>query len=180
MKYRTRTSYTDKQKSEMWDRWHRGESLSSIGRRFDRASSSIFPHLALTGGIRPPARARSRLALSLEEREEISRDPLSIAPARLCSIQAIELYLNALLLHSEVPQKEIRGHLHDLAGLSDKAAIYGLKLKKLTDRHLKEMTLRREYLIARYGPELASIHTERNRVTATLQEVAKKVTRHVE
>ena len=73
MKYRTRTFYTDKQKSEMWDRWQRGESLSSIGRRFNRASSSIFPHLALTGGIRPPARTRSRLALSLEEREEISR-----------------------------------------------------------------------------------------------------------
>lgn len=73
MKYRTRTFYTDKQKSEMWDRWQRGESLSSIGRRFNRASSSIFPHLALTGGIRPPVRTRSSLALSLEEREEISR-----------------------------------------------------------------------------------------------------------
>ena len=24
MKYRTRTFYTDKQKSEMWNRWHRG------------------------------------------------------------------------------------------------------------------------------------------------------------
>lgn len=73
MKYRTRTFYTDQQKSEMWDRWQRGEALSAIGRRFDRASSSIFPHLALTGGIRPPVRKRSRLALSLEEREEISR-----------------------------------------------------------------------------------------------------------
>ena len=52
MKYRQRTFYTDKQKSEMWDRWQRGESLGSIGRGFDRASSSIFPHLALTGGIR--------------------------------------------------------------------------------------------------------------------------------
>ncbi|MEM7241511.1 MAG: helix-turn-helix domain-containing protein [Pseudomonadota bacterium] len=73
MKYRTRTFYTDKKKSEIWDRWQCGESLSSIGRRFDRALSSIFPHLALTGGIRPPARTRSRLALSLAEREEISR-----------------------------------------------------------------------------------------------------------
>ena len=73
MKYRQRTFYTDKQKSEMWERWQRGESLSSIGRRFDRASSSIFPHLALTGGIRPPARTRSRFALTLIEREEISR-----------------------------------------------------------------------------------------------------------
>ena len=73
MKYRTRTFYTDKQKSEMWDRWQRGESMSSIGRHFNRASSSIFPHLAQFGGIRPPDRRRSRFALSLMEREEISR-----------------------------------------------------------------------------------------------------------
>jgi len=73
MKYRTRTFYTDKQKSEMWDRWQRGESMSSIGRHFNRASSSIFPHLAQFGGIRPPQRRRSRWALSLTEREEISR-----------------------------------------------------------------------------------------------------------
>lgn len=32
MKNRQRTFYTDKQKSEMWDRWQRGELLSSIGR----------------------------------------------------------------------------------------------------------------------------------------------------
>ena len=73
MKYRTRTFYTDEQKSEMWDRWQRGESMSSIGRCFDRASSSVFPHLAATGGIRPPDRRRSRFARSLIEREEISR-----------------------------------------------------------------------------------------------------------
>lgn len=73
MKYRTRTFYTDTQKSEMWDRWERGESLSSIGRGFNRASSSIYPLLARTGGIRPPKRVRSRLALTLLEREEISR-----------------------------------------------------------------------------------------------------------
>jgi IS30 family transposase len=73
MKYRRRTFYTDKQKSEIWDRWQRGESMSSIGRGFDRASSSIYPLLARTGGIRPPERSRSRLALTLTEREEISR-----------------------------------------------------------------------------------------------------------
>lgn len=73
MKYRTRTFYTDKQKSEMWDRWQRRESMSSIGRHFNSASSSIFPHLAQFGGIRPPVRKRSRLALSLVDREEISR-----------------------------------------------------------------------------------------------------------
>jgi IS30 family transposase len=72
MGYRQRIYFTEKQKAEIWDRWQRGESMSSIGRRFDRNSSSIFPLLARTGGIRPAARSRSRLALTLCEREEIS------------------------------------------------------------------------------------------------------------
>ncbi len=73
MMYRTRIRYTPEQKAEMWDRWERGESMTSIGRVFDRPSSSIFGQLSPTGGIRPPPRSRSRLALSLSEREEISR-----------------------------------------------------------------------------------------------------------
>ena len=73
MKYRRRIFFTDLQKAEIWDRWQRGESMSSIGRRFERNSSSIYPLLARTGGIRPPDRTRSCLALTLGEREEISR-----------------------------------------------------------------------------------------------------------
>ena len=57
----------------MWDRWPRGESLNSIGPAFDRPSSSIFSQLAPSGGIRPPIRQRSELALMLAQREEISR-----------------------------------------------------------------------------------------------------------
>lgn len=73
MVYRRRIYFTEKQKADIWDRWQRGESMSSIGRRFDRNSSSIYPLLARTGGIRPPERRRSRFALTLAEREEISR-----------------------------------------------------------------------------------------------------------
>ena len=73
MGYRWRIHFTEKQKAEIWDRWQRGESMSSIGRLFDRNSSSIYPLLARTGGIRPPERRRSRLGLTLAEREEISR-----------------------------------------------------------------------------------------------------------
>jgi IS30 family transposase len=73
MGYRGRIYFTEKQKAEIWDRWQRGESMSSIGRRFDRNSSSIYPLLARTGGIRPSERRRSRLALTVAEREEISR-----------------------------------------------------------------------------------------------------------
>ena len=73
MVYRTRIYYSDEQKAEIWDRWQRGESLRSIGRLFERGSGSIFTLLAPSGGIRPPVRQRSKLALTLLEREEISR-----------------------------------------------------------------------------------------------------------
>ena len=73
MAYRQRIYFTEAQKSEIWDRWRRGESMSSIGRVFDRESSSIYPLLLRNGGIRPAERRRSRLALSLVDREEISR-----------------------------------------------------------------------------------------------------------
>jgi len=73
MNYRTRIKYTSQQKAEMWACWQRGESLNAIGRAFDRPSSSIYGQLAPSGGIRPPTRRRSRLSLTLSEREEISR-----------------------------------------------------------------------------------------------------------
>ena len=73
MTYRRRIYFTAEQRSEIWDRWQRGESMSFIGRGFERDSSSIYPLLLRTGGIRPPERRRSRLSLTLVEREEISR-----------------------------------------------------------------------------------------------------------
>jgi len=73
MKQRPRIYYSEAQKALMWDRWRRGESLHAIAQLFDRGHSSIQRILSETGGFRPPARLRSRLALSLTEREEISR-----------------------------------------------------------------------------------------------------------
>jgi IS30 family transposase len=73
MKYPTRIYYTETDKSLMWDRWQKGESLNSIARHFGRSHSSIQGILARTGGIRPPQRQRSCHALTLSEREEISR-----------------------------------------------------------------------------------------------------------
>ena len=46
---------------------------SLASRRFDRESSSVFSVISPTGGIRPPDRCRAKQALSLSEREEISR-----------------------------------------------------------------------------------------------------------
>jgi len=73
MKQRPRIYYTETDKALMWDRWQKGESLNSIARLFDRHHSAIQGILSRTGGIRPPERRRSRLALTLSEREELSR-----------------------------------------------------------------------------------------------------------
>src|ERR1700732_942263 len=73
MKQRPRIYYTESQKAVMWERWRKGESLQQIAQLFDRNHSSIQGILAETGGIRPAPRRRSRLALTLAEREEISR-----------------------------------------------------------------------------------------------------------
>lgn len=68
-----RVGFSAAQSAELWDRWRKGESLSAIGREFGKPSSSIFAHIRPTGGISPIPRRRSRLALTLAEREEISR-----------------------------------------------------------------------------------------------------------
>ena len=68
-----RRGLTAAQKTELWDRWQRGESLKAIGRAFGKPSSSIYVQLAPHGGIRPAPRRRSRLALRLSARETISR-----------------------------------------------------------------------------------------------------------
>jgi IS30 family transposase len=59
--------------TEIWDRWQRGETTKEIGRVLDRGSSRIHWQLAVYGGIRPRSRCRSPRALTLVEREEISR-----------------------------------------------------------------------------------------------------------
>lgn len=73
MDQRFRRGFTAAEKTELWDRWQRGESLKAIGRAFGKPSSSIYYQVAPHGGIRPSPRRRSRLALTLLEREEISR-----------------------------------------------------------------------------------------------------------
>ena len=73
MRQRPRIYYSKTDKALMWDRWQKGDSLHKIAGLFGRNHSSIGGILSRTGGIRPPQRKRSRLALTMSEREEISR-----------------------------------------------------------------------------------------------------------
>jgi IS30 family transposase len=74
MKQRRRQHYySASERALIWERWRQGETLHQIAGLFDRSHSSIQRMVARTGGIRPPERHRSKLALRWAEREEISR-----------------------------------------------------------------------------------------------------------
>lgn len=87
MTRRTRIVYTDAQKADMWNRWQNGESMHEIARSFDRYHSSIQRILTENGGFRPRQRKRSPLALTLAEREVISRGLAQQLPLRTIATQ---------------------------------------------------------------------------------------------
>ena len=106
------------------------------------------------------------------------KGPCRVAPCRLCAVHAIELYLNAFLLKLGHPPERIRDSRHDLAARAALANAGGLGLRRRTAIHLAAMTQGREYLVLRYDPGMAEL-PPLNRLWATLDEIARKVTRAV-
>ena len=70
---RKRTPLSATQRVEVWRRWKAGESLHAIGRAVGKDHVVVHLLLKRHGGIAPPVRRRSRMALTLAEREDISR-----------------------------------------------------------------------------------------------------------
>ncbi|MDX8437110.1 hypothetical protein RFN25_27155 [Mesorhizobium abyssinicae] len=102
--------------------------------------------------------------------------PLTRAPFRLSAIHAIELYLTALLLHRGHNPNQIRKMQHDLSARTEHTTAAGLRLRAKTAKHLQSLSQNREYLVTRYGPEMSATASQISRLTATLEEVAVKVT----
>jgi IS30 family transposase len=68
-----RPGLSAQQKEVLWSRWRQGQSLSEIGRALGKQPGSIHGVLASNGGVTPYLRARGCRALTLADREEISR-----------------------------------------------------------------------------------------------------------
>lgn len=146
MKQRTRIYYSEAQQAQMWDRWQKGESLHAIARLFDRGHSSVSRIISETGGIRPTPRKRSPLALTLSEREEISRGlashqsmrtiatQLGRAPSTICR----EIHRNGGLNHYRANRADQtawdRAHRPKPCKLSTHPALSRIVAKKLKKR----------------------------------------------
>jgi IS30 family transposase len=70
---RKRWRLSPAEKIDIWRRWKCGQSQHEIGRACGRPHPTIRKILLPCGGIAPAARRRSRLSLTLAEREDISR-----------------------------------------------------------------------------------------------------------
>jgi IS30 family transposase len=70
---RRRPGLSWSERNELWRRWRAGESCVDIAAALQRDPTRISRTVVAEGGMAPGPRRRSRLALTLTEREEISR-----------------------------------------------------------------------------------------------------------
>jgi IS30 family transposase len=71
---KARVWFSARERAELWERWRAGQCIADIARALERRNKSgVYRILAADGGITPRPRRRAARALSLDEREEISR-----------------------------------------------------------------------------------------------------------
>jgi IS30 family transposase len=87
---------------QLWALWKDGQTLEAMGAALGRRPDTIYNYVARRGGLVPRERRRGLRALSLSEREEISR---SLACG--CAIRAIARHLSRA---PSTISREIRRH----------------------------------------------------------------------
>src|SRR5262249_16133880 len=102
MKGGRRRLFTDLQCAELWRMYKSGESVLAIGRALGRGGSAVRRVLEATGGIAPTIRRRSPRALSLVEREEISRG--------IAAGQSVRAIAKGLTRAPSTVSQEVRRH----------------------------------------------------------------------
>ena len=148
---RSRLSAT--QKTDIWKRWKDGQTLYEIGRAHGRPHPTIRKLLLPRGGIAPTARRRSRLALTLAEREDISRGIASGS-----SIREIARGMNRA---ASTVSREVRRHgdrpayrAHDADGQAWISALRPKRCLLATNRKLRDTVASK--LILEWSPEQIS------------------------
>ncbi len=141
---------TEDQIAELWKRRAAGEAATRIARHMGRYRNSVGEYLFESGGIRPRPRTRSRIALTMQEREEISR---GLATADSLRSIAVRIGRAPSTVSREVARNH--GRQNYRAGIAEQAARNRgrrPKLAKLTicERLRVEVTAR---LKAKWSPQ---------------------------
>ena len=82
--------FTAAEKTELWDRWQRGESLKAIGRAFGKPSSSIYFQLAPQADLRRRSRLRPVVPVDVIAPLQRNRFKLTSAASGTCRVSAKE------------------------------------------------------------------------------------------
>jgi len=150
---RKRTRLSPTEKNEIWGRWKAGQSMHEIGRAYGRPHPTIRKLLLPRGGIAPIARRRSRLALTLAEREDISRG--------IASDSSIREIARGLSRATSTVSREIVRHggrpayrAHDTDGQAWQSALRPKRCLLAMNRKLRDIVASK--LILDWSPEQIS------------------------
>ena len=97
------------------------------------------------------------------------------APAHLCAVHAIELYLHAFLKHRGTIHSELRSMHHNVADMLDRAVKEGLVVDARTVEHIGRLVGKREYLVSRYAPDRLADLSHPDRILASLKAIGDHV-----
>jgi len=142
------------QRADVWRRWKAGESLHEIGRAYGKPHNCIRCVLLLSrGGIAPAARQRSGIALSLAEREDISRG--------IASGSSIRTIASGLGRAASTVSREVTRHggratyrAHDADRLAWKSGLRPKRCLLVGKRKLRNMVASK--LVMDWSPEQIS------------------------
>lgn len=116
---------TEAEKAEVWTRRAAGEAGTRIARHMGRYRRSVGDYIRKAGGIRPRPRTRSRIALTIGEREEISR---GLAAADSLRLIAVRIGRSPSTVSREVARNH--GRQNYRAGAAEEAALTRAKRPK--------------------------------------------------
>jgi IS30 family transposase len=150
---RKRSRLSPTEKHDIWRRWKCGQSMHEIGRVYGRPHPTIRKLLLPSGCILPIARRRSRLALTLAEREDISRG--------IASGSSIREIARGLARATSTVSREVTRHggraayrAHDADRQAWRAALRPKRCLLATNRKLRDIVASK--LILDWSPEQIS------------------------
>ena len=141
------------EKGDIWRRWKAGQTLHEIGRAFGKEHSSIRCLVLRHGGIAPAVRRRALLALTLREREEISRglaSGSSIREIAKCLERAASTVSREIARHGGRPAYRA----HDADSQAWKSTLRPKRCLLAVKRKLRDMVASK--LILDWSPEQIS------------------------